>query len=370
MTKCHRVLNIVPRVPPAVCGVGDYAWELARSLRDEHQMHTDFLAAGISWMRPQTETEFPVFRLPVQSARGLTEFLTARHKDYDTIVLHMSSYGYQKRAVPLWLSSAWRSVARLPMRPKLITMFHELYASGRVTGSAFWLQPFQKWVLRRLIAASDGLRTNREGYANWIKAARGFKQANVVTMPVFSNFGEPATLPTWHERRNAMVMFGWGIHSGESLETVIEKAVRQCRRFGLGELHVIGGGNVTDVPLHDVRLSRYGFMECADISKLLLSCRMAYTAYDPEYFGKSTLMAAFAAHGLAVITQGKREQLAEGLKNRVSVLNENALENSSQKDLPGLDTLAAELRRWYEGHSLAKNADSYANQIRALHEVG
>ena len=59
-----RVLQILPRVPPAVCGIGDYAWGIARKLRNEHGIHSSFLAAGTTWTQPVGETEFPVFRLP------------------------------------------------------------------------------------------------------------------------------------------------------------------------------------------------------------------------------------------------------------------------------------------------------------------
>ena len=29
------ILQILPRVPPAICGIGDYSWRLAQALRDE-----------------------------------------------------------------------------------------------------------------------------------------------------------------------------------------------------------------------------------------------------------------------------------------------------------------------------------------------
>lgn len=54
-----RVLHVVPRVPPAVCGIGDYAWLLAQALRDGHDIHSSFLSAGTNWTPPQGETEFP-----------------------------------------------------------------------------------------------------------------------------------------------------------------------------------------------------------------------------------------------------------------------------------------------------------------------
>jgi len=367
MIKRHQILQVLPNVPPAVCGVGDYAWSIARRLQADHGIYSSFLAAGTSAKRvPSGETELPVYRLPSLTARSLVDFLESRSDAYSSIILHMSSYGYHKRGVPLWLASGWQRVFRLQHRPRLITMYHELAASGPVMSSAFWLGPVQKWLMRRVARASDGLRTNRERYADWLLKIPGIDQENVVTMPVHSNFGEPEVLPLWHEREPAMVMFAWGISSGESLQEVVAKAAHYCRQFGLNKLHLIGGKGAPEMTHPGVEMRRYGFMESEDISKLLLSCRMAYTAYNPEYFGKSTLMAAFASHGLVVICQGKTPRLSDGLQHGVHVLNEASLCTEVNMSALPFDTLAAALRGWYDQHSLAKNAASYAGQLHSV----
>ncbi len=185
-------------------------------------------------------------------------------------------------------------------------------------------------------------------------------------MPVFSNFGEPKSLPTWNEREPAMFMFGWGHFTGETLEVIISRAAEHCRRLGLSRLHVLGGGKLPDLETSGVELRGHGFMAADDISRLLLSCRMAYNAYNPEYFGKSTLMAAFASHGLVVICQGKTPQLSDGLHHGVHVLNEADLYHDiNVAELP-FDKLAEALRNWYDQHSLSKNAASYAGQLQKM----
>lgn len=361
-----RVLQILPRVPPAVCGIGDYAWGIARKLRNEHGIQTSFLAAGTTWTQPVGETEFPVFRLPELKAKALVGFVEARKDDFQAVVLHLSPYGYQKRAVPIWLASGWQQLSQMPGRPRLITMFHELYATGSMRSSAFWLQPLQKWVLRTVARASDGLRTNRQGYADWLLGIAGLKTAQVEVMPVYSNFGEPEVLPSWNEREAAMALFCWGIHSGESLETVVRKAVAHCQRFGLRRLHLIGCKQELEPGQAHVEYVRHGFLEAAALSRLLLSCRMAYTAYSPEHLAKSTLVAAFAAHGLATITQGKSAALPDVLKDGVTVLNESPL---LMEDTPGveeIEKIGGALRHWYDQHSLDQHAQSYAAQIKRL----
>ena len=359
-----KVLQILPRVPPAVCGIADYAWSIARGLRDEHEIQSQFLSAGTSWTAPQGETEFPVRRLSKLDAGCLVDFVRAR-PDVQAVVLHMSPYGYQKRAVPLWLASAWDEVAALPHRPRLITMFHELYAYGSMRSSAFWLQLLQKWVLRRVARASDALRTNRQLYADWLLGVAALQTNQVEVMPVFSNFGEPSLLPPLAQREPAMAMFAWGIHSGESLKTVLGKAAACCRQFGLHRLHLIGWTKTLDETELGIEVVRHGFLEGETISRLLLSCRMAYTAYSPMHLGKSTLVAAFAAHGLVVITQGKEPMLPDGLEDGRQVLHEASLAGQEKPDEAKLESLGRNLRSWYDNHSLAANVRSYAAQIHS-----
>jgi hypothetical protein len=358
-----NLLQILPRVPPAVCGIGDYAWGIARGLRDDHAIHSQFLSAGTSWSVPQCETEFPVSRVSSLTASSLVDFVQGQ-QEVDAIVLHMSSYGYQKRAVPLWMASAWQRLARFPQRPRMIAMFHELYASGPVRSSAFWLQPLQKWVLRRLARASDALRTNRQSYADWLLGVPGLQTNQVEVMPVHSNFGEPELLPSLKQREPAMAMFASGIHSGESMETVLGRAAACCRRFGLSRLHLIGWKKDIDETGLGVEVVRHGFLEATEISRLLLNCRMAYTAYSPLHFGKSGVVAAFAAHGLVVITQGRSPELPDGLEDGRNVLHEASLSERQSPTAEGLDLIGRNLRTWYDAHSLAANVRSYAAQIR------
>lgn len=359
-----NILHLLPRVPPAVCGIGDYAWGIARGLRDEHDIHSQFLSAGTSWTAPQGEVEFPVFRLSALTAEALVDFVRARSGAWDAIILHLSPYGFQQRGVPLWLARGWRCLSQLSSRPRLLTMFHELYASGPLNSSAFWLQPWQKGVLRTVARASDALRTNRQAYADWLRKITGLKSRTVEVMPVFSNLGEPERLPPWSQRVPEMAMFAWGIHSGESLEVVVRKAADNCRRFGMKRLHLLGGGKISPPAEDGVEIVRHGFLAASAVSELLTSCQMAYTAYSPEHFGKSTLVAAFAAHGLATITQGREAELPEGLRNQIEVLHESFPQEGMTSER--LSNIGHHLRVWYEGHSLKENVRSYAAQISGM----
>lgn len=363
-----HLLQILPRVPPAVCGVGDYAWRLARVLADDHDIHSSFLSAGTSWVQPSQPTPFPVSRLPALTSSAFQKEFQSHPSPPDAILLHLSPYGYQKRALPWWLASGWSHLSRSPKRPALITMFHELFASGPVTSSAFWLQPLQKRILRRLAAASDARRTNREDYARWLDTHPGASPCLV--MPVFSNFGECHTPTPLKDRDPAMVMFAWANHSPLSLQQLIKNAAALAKNWGLTHLHVIGNSASAPASPSSVHLVRHGFLEEDAAARLLASCRVAYTAYSPDHFGKSTLMAAFAAHGLAVITRGLQPNLPDGLNEGREVLHEAGLIERPPPNLDQLQTLASNLHLWYQSHSLARTGESFATQIhQTVHAI-
>jgi hypothetical protein len=360
------VLQILPRVPPAVCGIGDYAWSLARQLRLTESVESHFFCVHARPDNGSTRDEFPVQTLAERSASELLSAVKALSPTPSCIILHLSTYGFQKRGVPIWLASAWTKLSRLPKRPRLLVMFHELSASGPIHSSAFWLRPLQNMILRRIARKADAVRTNREDFATWLTTARQPSKQPVVTMPVFSNLGEPVCLPDWASRQPAMAVFGWGQYDGQSLASVITRAAAHCQKLGLSQLHVFGGGKLPVADFPGVQLIRHGFLPAEAISAILLRCRFAYSAYDPSCYGKSTLIAAFAAHGLALISQGLTATLPDGFQDGVHHLNENTLDATSNASRFNFEVLSSSLRGWYDQHSLRQNAASYANQIRSL----
>lgn len=359
-----RILQILPRVPPTVCGIGDYAWLLARELREAHGIHSGFLCAGTHATLPEGETEFPVFRLPELSAQALETFVTARAGEFDAVVLHMSPYGYQKRGVPLWLASGWRRLSERPTRPHLLTMFHELFATGSFRTSAFWLQPLQKHVLHVVAQASDAVRTNRAAYADWLVTGAGCKKQEVVVMPVFSNVGEPSSVPGLATRSPAMVYFASGVHGGQDAGASLRECGQLAGKLGATDLHLIGGPAL-ERHLPQLKITPHGYLPTSELSTLLLQCRYGFSAYHPAYLAKSGIWAGFAAHGLAVFLAAKSDVLPDDLRHGTEFLRlDRSLTNNLSSD--ALDAAARGLREWYGAHSLRETALSYSLQVAKL----
>jgi hypothetical protein len=174
------VLQLLPRAPGTFDGVGDYAFALAQGLRDRHGINSVFVAR-------ETEAKkeidsFRIFALQESSrARAANERCAG-------LILHYVNYGFQKRGVPVTLVSFLKSLRR-ESGAALLVIFHELFASGPLWRSEFWLQPLQKKIARDLAQLADTRLVSCESMRDQLeKLSPG---SNAIIQPVTSTWGEP-----------------------------------------------------------------------------------------------------------------------------------------------------------------------------------
>jgi hypothetical protein len=163
-----------------------------------------------------------------------------------------------------------------------------------------------------------------------------------------------------------MAMFGGGIHSGETLQQVVNKAAAICPKFGISRIHVLGGGEPIQTHQLPVTVQQYDRLPASEVSEILSSCRMAYTAYSPAHLAKSSLVAALAAHGLPIVTQGTAPCLPDGLRHDVNVINEGNLTEPIEGPDGYLMRIGRAVRAWYEPHSIGETALSYSLALRSV----
>ncbi|HSG40281.1 MAG TPA: glycosyltransferase family 1 protein, partial [Thermoanaerobaculia bacterium] len=125
-----RIVQVVPRLPPPAEGVGSYALELARALAERHGTETLFHAASA--------------HPPSHRAGALEEALEEARPS--AVLLHYVNYGYQQRGCPVWLLHTLRRWRRGGTGRRLVTVFHEVYATGPPWRSSFWTMPLQRGI--------------------------------------------------------------------------------------------------------------------------------------------------------------------------------------------------------------------------------
>src|SRR4051812_11550785 len=303
MPAPDTILQIVPQLPGTFDGVGDYALNLAQALSVDHGITTTFLVAEKT--NVNSRDGFNVLS-------GLTrETPTELAEKCEHVILHYVNYGYQRRGVPFRFLEFL-----MKLRPQcsglFLTVFHELYASGPPWQSAFWLQPWQKRIARKISLLSDRRIVSN---ALVVEQLRHLDPSSTVSLhPVPSNFGEPVL--TWEEI-NRRDPHRWAICGGGALIQRSLDSLLSIRRFipessRPHELFVLGGKEndavrslIQSVP--DLEIIYRPEISVAHASEILSTCSFGWIDYFRQRavptvaILKSTSFSAFCAHGVVPV---------------------------------------------------------------------
>ena len=350
------IVQIVPRLPPYTDGVGDYALGLADRLLKDHGISTHFLVFQQGLQIEPIINGFSATGLPAHSTEALLSVLPT---DIEGIILHYSNYPYllEKFYAPFWLVDALQSAMK-QRQIKLVVMFHELPKLKWKNIS--FLNPIQSSVSRRLAKIATSVITDSGRFkaqlSQWVKHP-------VTCIPDFSTVGEPENIPPLAKRDRRMIVFG-GSDRHRVYQNALPQLLETCKILAITEICDIGKSldlNPSDFP--DVHLIQMGFQSAEAISQLMLNswggC-FDYTRF-PGDLGKSTVFAAYCAHGLIPLGTQYNPSEADGIE-----INKNYLvlgNQLSQLTLSQLQAIADNAHQWYQPHNQTKNAQIFASHI-------
>jgi hypothetical protein len=296
MSRNNQVAILSPAYPPAINGLGDYAFRLGEALKGKGTAVAYVaLEANEAPFCPR-EGDFYTIRKDVES---LPELL--RETGIRCLYINYSNYGYQEKGVPFWLVKAVDRARKEFPGLKVITFFHELYATSKPWQSAFWLEPFQRGIFRRMYDLSDTCFCSNDRVLDIIRREtpdRGKKTRNI---GIFSNIPEPVALQHWDMRKHTAIVFGT-----TGRKTAIYNNLETLNAFiaqsGITRISDIGRGTIpVNEKQLDCELVRHGEQSAAEVSALMQECGYGLIDYPASLLGKSGIFAAYAAHGLAVV---------------------------------------------------------------------
>ena len=135
----RTVVHVVPQLPPPQEGVGSFAMSLAAALLERYGTESRFVVGSPSWTPNPEGGGISALGIPQREPGSLYDTLdTASGAAAAAILLHYANYGYEPRGCPAWLIgglAAWKARARC----RLVTVFHEVHATGPPWRSSFWL---------------------------------------------------------------------------------------------------------------------------------------------------------------------------------------------------------------------------------------
>ncbi|MEH1902570.1 MAG: glycosyltransferase family 1 protein [Nostoc sp.] len=363
-----HVTSIIPRLPPAIDGVGDYALNLARQLRKDFNIQTHFIVGNTKWNGAAEIEGFPVSQISVgvaghrhHSPDALPNLLSSDRSS--SILLHYVGYGYAQRGCPVWLVDGLQHWKSLFPKRSLITMFHEVYASGPPWTSSFWLSPLQKNLAARLAKLSDRCITSKQLYAEIIANISQGKHDKIPFLPVFSNIGEPDKVLPLLERQKRLVVFG-GVANRARVyrdsQTVLEYV---CQRLNIQEIWDIGTptevnlSSITKVPILEI-----GQQSAEKVSKILVDSITAFSDYNPDFLAKSTIFASYCAHRLLPINTKGSASVVDGIEPGKHYWVPNSQGNELINDVE-MQAIADNAYSWYQNHNLSMQVKTFAKYI-------
>jgi len=337
-----RIVQIVPRLPPPFEGVGSFAQGLACALLESSNIASHLLAAAPG--EPGAEPE----------ARAFADRLE-REAEADPVLLHYAGYGYQPRGCPGWLVdgiTAWKSRGGR----RLVTLFHEVYASGPPWRSSFWLSPAQHRLASRLAGLSDGRVTSLALYRRLLR--RRMPGLDIVVLPVFSTVGEPAEVLPLAARARRLVVFGGPGGRARAYNCHADKLAETCQLLDLEEVWDVGPPSPPSSAAGPAEvagrpLKRLGELPAAEVNALLAESFAGFVAYPPRFLAKSTVFAAYCAHGMLPLC-GATAQDEDA--DEVPPCWEPHLHPTTLEEI---QALASQARTWYRSHTAAVHAALY-----------
>lgn len=348
------VVQIVPRLPPAVCGVGDYALRLAGALAGQG-VETGFVSAAGG---ADTSAPWDIRNLPSRTAASLCHALD--QSGAGVVLLQFSGYGYADRGLCWWLPAGLRQWRGGGGKRRVVTVFHELYATGPIWRSSFWTAWPQRNIARAIAGLSDAVFVTSQAGQETLARLRPDLGATV--LPVFSNIGELPDPAPLHLRGDAAIVFGSAgprRRAYEALAPLGPEFGQSLRRMGVARIIDIGGGAMAPQQLGSLPVEPRGILPAPEVSDLLAQARVGLLAYSSHVITKSGIFAAYLAHGVLAVKAPMGGALPSDLRA--------GREFARPQDIaaPGFDpeAVARTGHRWYQARGLEQTAAQIARSL-------
>ena len=341
--------------------------QLAKALAAGHGIGTLFISGDPSEFHDQVGRASTEFAVTSRSAAALVSALDAcaagSTGQDNALVLHYVNYGFADRGCPFWLLNGLERWKRTHPRVRLVTMFHELYAFGPPWRSSFWLSPLQRHIAKRIWALSDAAITSLSFVARILEGWQQLDRRQLLVLPIFSNVGESETIRNWATRESKIVVLGRAGTEHRVYEVHRKLLAQVCRDLSITEIVDIGprGGPVPK-QIDGVPVKALGLLSGGAISDVLAAAKAGFVDYSSAALQKSTVFAAYAAHGLLpVITlhnDGDSTSLREG--EHYLAAGKTRVTSLAERDFSRIATNA---HQWYSNHSLKQRAVAIARLL-------
>jgi len=358
------ILQIYPRLPPTIDGIGDYAVTLANGL-SQYNIDTHFMA--LQQGKTLLNDRFPIVPLHAHSAQA---FVDAIPQQIQAVILHFSDYPYDaKRGTPTWLVKALETMKQ-QRSLRLLVMFHE-FPSFYLLKKTFYLFPWQRSLAWQLAQLADVIITNNAVTKTLIAKYFLAKdiQPPILNLPVFSNIGELEQPPPLKQRQRRLIVFGTPGRRARIYQRSEAMLKNCCQFLGIEEICDIGSPlKLNQSTLAGIPLVKMGEQPAARISQLM-SDSLAGIVYstDNGRLAKSGVFETYCAHGLVPIVTQAKASLLDGLHTDTHFLFAGM--QTQPLAMERLQAIADAAHQWYAPHNQANTFKCFSAQLAAASKL-
>ena len=365
------ISHVVPALPPQIDGVGDYALNLARQLRENHGIQSRFVVCDPDWDGPSRVDNFTVRRLRIKNEAGIWSLLQSGRDHHSTVLLHYAGLSYHKHGVPHWLYrgvKSWLAEAAnrgAQHQKQLITVFHELWASPTKP----WKKQFYAGILQRRLIEQLHRQSNLSiaGTRQMQIALENIIPKKTLWLPMPSNVPVIPSQPSESRRNTKLKVAIFGLHSSRCEAIRVHSNLLRTldRKSLLSGAMLIGKGSGRnglagdDMDLLQRSVSRQrievlGELSGEDVAKTLGTADVFLSPHPAEFACKSgACMAAMAMGCAPVLRDGKNAApLNESEHFIASDDSQDSVARFEQSAAAGqLNRISTMGRLWYEQHA-------------------
>ena len=358
-----QIISIVPSLAPEVNGVGDYGLSLAHRLHQEYGINTRFIIGDPHWRHSSSVDGFEVNWVDRRSPEVLHKLLADCGSQSAAVLVHYVGHGYARGGIPFWLI---QGLARWKLQyPSLhlLTMFHEIYTVDPVWNPRFWLSPFQKQLITDLVEMSDRCITNVSAYAKILSDFSHGKHPSIPILPVFSSVGEPQNILPLELRKRRLVIFGQSHSKISVYRDAIPALQKICQVLKIQEILDIGpSSGINNFSIGQLPVVEAGTLSALEISDILQNSIAGFLNYDPACLTKSSIFAAYCAHGIVPINYQDKHLRADLQDNKHYLTSSFFTDNSLLGDRE-MQEIALNAYNWYQSHKLLVQANLFASYL-------
>jgi hypothetical protein len=215
----------------------------------------------------------------------------------------------------------------------------------------------------RLTQLSDRCLTSKQYHADILYKLSQGKQTQIPTLPVFSNIGEPQQIPPLAKRERRLVVFGGRSNRLRVYSQSLAELELACKLLGIKEIWDIGlSTGLTLSKVNGVPIVEMGQQSAPEISNILLNSLAGFFDYPTDFLAKSTIFAAYCAHGVLPISPQGHTMQVDGIVAGKHYWMPTQ-QTTSLKDVAEIQAIADNAYSWYQSHHLSAQATIFASYL-------